>query len=196
LEKESVSEQDLIRGLKEGSHQAFDGIYRLYAKRLYAYCLSFTKSQEEAEDMVQDVFVKLWINRASIRQDETLRSLFFIMAKHRLINAYRATLNHPLYEEFVHCREVVSADDTHQRLEYEEFVGQFERALAKLPPTQQNVVRLSRIEDLSNREVAEKLSLSEQTVKNQLSLGLKTLREMLGRVCLAWLMLLFINCHM
>lgn len=93
-------EQYLIHDLKRGSHKAFDKIYQMYSKRLYAYSLQFTKSSEESEEIVQEVFVKLWSNRINIRQDETLRSLLFIMAKHRLINAYRQKINHPIYEEY------------------------------------------------------------------------------------------------
>ncbi|MDR2811294.1 MAG: RNA polymerase sigma-70 factor [Tannerellaceae bacterium] len=184
-----TDEQGLIYDLKRGSYQAFNEIYRLYAKRLYVYCLSFTKSPEEAEEIVQDVFVKIWINRASIRQDETLRSLFFIMAKHQLINAYRAKLNHPMYEEFVNCKEESSPPDVHRKLEYEEFLRRFRSALEKLPPTQQNVIRLSKMEDMSNKEIAGELRLSEQTVKNQLSLGLKTLKEILNKTAFVWLMI-------
>jgi RNA polymerase sigma-70 factor (ECF subfamily) len=188
------NEHDLIRGLKNGSHRAFDDIYRLYARRLYAFCLSFTKSREEAEEIVQDVFVKLWTNRSSIRQDETLRPLLFIIARHQLINAYRSGLNHPMYEEYVNCREAISTDDAHRRLEYEEFLHRFHAALNRLPLTRQQVVRLSKIDGLSNKEIAEMLSLSEQTVKNQLSLGLKALRDILGAAALQ-VMLLFLNQH-
>jgi RNA polymerase sigma-70 factor (ECF subfamily) len=69
------TETVLILQLKEGSSKAFDNIYRMYAKRLYAYCLQFTKSPEDSEEIVQNVFVKLWTNRKRIRQEDTLPSL-------------------------------------------------------------------------------------------------------------------------
>jgi len=98
LEKQiNITEKNLIRELKNGSSRAFDKIYQMYSKRLYAYSVQFTKSSEEAEEIIQDVFVKLWQNRANIRQEETLRSLLFIMAKHHLINAYHSKVNHPVY---------------------------------------------------------------------------------------------------
>lgn len=182
----------MIHDLKRGSHKAFDKIYQMYSKRLYAYSLQFTKSSEESEEIVQEVFVKLWSNRINIRQDETLRSLLFIMAKHRLINAYRQRINHPIYEEYIYHIDTLSTEDTHYKLEYNEFLFRFLKTIEKLPDTQQKVIRLSRFKQLSNKEIAEKLSLSEQTVKNQLSLGLKTLKEKLNKIWLL-LMLLFIN---
>lgn len=185
-------EERLISALKLGSSSAFDSIYQIYSKRLYAYCLQFTKSPEESEEIVQDVFVKLWLNRTQIRQNETLHSLLFIMAKHHLINAYRSKLNHPVYEEFVHYQDTLSVEDTPQHMEYKEFMQGFQKAMDLLPDTQRKVISMSRIHQLSNKEIAEKLSLSEQTVKNQLSLGLKTLREKLNKI-LWFVLLLFVN---
>ena len=174
------NESMLIYALKEGSGKAFDSIYRLYAKRLFAYCMQFTKSQEESEEIVQDVFTKLWTNRSKIRQEETLRSLLFIMAKHQLINAFRSKVNQPEYEEFVQYKNEPAVDDASQQLEYEEFVKKFRTVLKTLPETQQKVITLSKMKQLTNKEIADKLFLSEQTVKNQLSLGLKALKERLG----------------
>ena len=187
------SENTLIRDLKQGSKKAFDLIYQMYAKRLYAYSLQFTKSSEDAEEIVQDVFVKLWINRENIRQEETLRSLLFIMTKHYLINAFRAKLNSPTYEEYVVWMEELSSEETHYDVEYKDFLRQLDQALIKLHPTQKKIIELSRFQQLSNKEIAEQLSLSEQTVKNQLSLGLKNLREELSKLLVALWLLMFVN---
>ena len=85
------NEHLLIADLKKGSKEAFDEIYRLYAGRLLAYCAQYTKCREDAEEIVQDVFVALWNSRQTIRQEETLRSLLFTISKHRVINAYRVS---------------------------------------------------------------------------------------------------------
>lgn len=186
------NETALIRSLKNGSHAAFDKIYQMYAKRLYAYSLQFNKSPEESEEIVQEVFIRLWANREKIRQEDTLRSLLFIMVKHHLINAYRARLNQPTYEEYVDYKNILSVDDAHCQLEYQEFEKKFKKAIQTLSITQQNVIILSKIQQISNKEIAEKLSLSEQTVKNQLSAGLKLLRQILGKQYFIY-MLFFIN---
>jgi RNA polymerase sigma-70 factor len=193
LEKQvQYNEPQLILSLKNGSYKAFERIYEMYAKRLFAYSIQFTKSQEESEEIVQDVFMRLWTNRAKIRQEDTLRSLLFIMTKHYLINAFRTKINQPEYEEYIQYINERSVDDASCQLEYQEFVAKFRAILKTLPETQQKVITLSKIEQFSNKEIADKLSLSEQTVKNQLSLGLKTLKEKLGSLGV-YLMLLFIN---
>ncbi|OIP83729.1 MAG: RNA polymerase subunit sigma-70 [Porphyromonadaceae bacterium CG2_30_38_12] len=173
----NINEQILIYELKKGSLKAFNEIYRMYSKRLYNYSVQFTKSSVEAEEIVQDVFVKIWQSREKILQKETLRSLLFIMAKHLLINAYRSTANHLVYEEYVDYLDVVSTENAHVRMEYDEFESKVYKVIKELPHTQQEVIALSRFQNLTNKEIAQKLSLSEQTVKNQLSLGLKTLKD-------------------
>ena len=66
-------EEDLILDIKNGSKKAFDAIYNMYFKRLYAYCIQYTKSKEKAEEIVQDVFVRLWNIMAEIKQEKTLQ---------------------------------------------------------------------------------------------------------------------------
>ncbi|NLI36667.1 MAG: RNA polymerase sigma-70 factor [Bacteroidales bacterium] len=183
----------LISELKKDSQEALDSIYKMYAKRLYAFCLQYTKSKENAEEIVEDVFVWIWVNRCDIHQEETLRSLLFIRAKHYLINAYRSRINSPVYEDYVNYQDELAADDIQQHLEYEDFVRQLRNALTKLPITQQQVIELSKIQQVSNKEIAIKLSLSEQTVKNQLSLGLKNLRKELNKVPFLFWLLFFVN---
>lgn len=172
-------ERLLIHSLKQGSTIAFDRIYQMYAKRLYAYSLQFTKSAEDAEEIVQDVFTKLWINRESIKQEDSLKSLLFTIAKHLLINAFRSKVNQQIYEDYVEYANELSTNDTTNRIEYNEFLKAVEQNIATLPNTQQKVIKLSRFEHLSNKEIAERMQLSEQTVKNQLSVGLKLLKEKL-----------------
>ena len=158
------NEPQLILSLKNGSYKAFERIYQMYAKRLFAYSLQFTKSQEESEEIVQDVFMRLWTNRAKIRQEDTLRSLLFIMTKHYLINAFRTKINQPEYEEYIQYVNEHSVDDASYQLEYQEFVTKFRAILKTLPETQQRVITLSKIEQFSNKEIADKLNISLTTV--------------------------------
>lgn len=191
----NIEEQEtlLIQSLKIGSHKAFDQIYKLYAKRLYAYSLQFTKSPEDSEEIVQDVFIKLWVNKEKIRQEDTLQSLLYIMTKHYLINAFRARVNQPVYEDFIWYKNEIAVNDTAQHIELEEFTHRFTELLKKLPLTQQKVITMSRIDQLSNKQIAKALSLSEQTVKNQISIALKILKKKIIDLNYVLYLLLFVN---
>lgn len=188
-----MEEALLITRLRNGSYSAFNTLYRMYAKRLYAYCLQFTKSAEESRDIVQETFVKLWENRNKLQDCPSIRPLLFAIAKNDLINAYKRRINSPAYEDYVCFQDALKDEDTHLHIEYQEFLNNVEKAIGKLSPSQQKVIRLSRFQNLSNKEIAIQTGLSEQTVKNQLSIGLKKLREFITEFISLALPLLFIN---
>lgn len=175
-----MNEAELTEQLKEGSRKAFDQLYHLYFEQLYAYCLKYTKRAEAAEEIIQETFIQLWLNREKIRESDKLKHLLFVMARHRLINEFRRTANSVSYEDYLNYRNVLTYDRSGDRMmEYDEFLQTVRAAIDSLPESQRCIIRLSRIEGMKNGEIAEKLGRSEQTVKNQLSLGLKTLRKKL-----------------
>lgn len=174
-----MDEAKIIEELTQGSAAAFDSAYRLYAGRLYAFCLKFCKSHEEAEEIVNDVFVRLWLSRGTIHHDKSLRPLLFTISRRLLINAYRHRANSPEYASYLEATEVNTGNGhgADRQIEYDEFVMRLQAAIGRLPATQQKVVRMSKFEGMSNKEIVAELGLSEQTVKNQLSLALKRLRK-------------------
>jgi RNA polymerase sigma-70 factor (family 1) len=177
LHKDKINEPLLIKQLKAGSQQAFEEIYRLYAGRLYAYCRQFTKSNLYTDEIVEDAFIWLWNNRQRIRQEDTVNALLFVSTKHYILNALRKTVNSVSYEDYMLYKNIFETNKVDQRLEYEEFLVEVKREISNLPPTQRAVVELSRFEQLSIDEIANKLGLKKQTVKNNLSMAMKTLRD-------------------
>ena len=184
------SEPELIALLKQGSQEAFKSLYDLYARRLYAFCMEYTKSREDTEEIVQDAFIWLWRNKENIRQEATIKNLLFLRVKHFLINAWRARVNEPIFEDYVDYINSLPAD-SRDHLEYMDFRDTVMSIIDQLPKTQSKVVKMSRLEGFKNKEIAEKLRLSEQTVKNALSMGLKFLKERLGTIEMLVLCVLF-----
>lgn len=183
-------EQRYIRELKADSRKAFNALYRMYCTRLYAFAYQYTKSREDAEEIVQDTFTKLWMYRASIRQEESLTRFLFQITKNLLINRFHSVVNSPLFEEFVtECHEAASTEkeSASSRLEFEEFREMLLSAIRQLPATQQKIVHCRLFDELTPPETAQKLQLSEQTVRNQFSMALKHLRQFLLAKNLAWL---------
>lgn len=189
-----IEERLYIHRMKAGSQKAFDKLYKMYVRRLYGFCYQYTKSREDAEEVVQDVFLKLWAGREILQAEDTIRPWLFATAKNRLINLYRSRINSPKYEEYLEFCDTVrlSVDDASHRIEYDDFCNQIEAAKQHLSQTQQKVFELSFEKQLSYREIAVQLSLNENTVKNQASLGMKILRERLNRHTYL-LMLLFLR---
>lgn len=169
----------LIDSMRQDSPKAFDILFERYSKELYAYSLQFTKSAEEAEEIVHDVFLCLWTNRKRLKSVDSLRPLLFQMSKYRLINAFRARVGSPVFEEYVELMDK-RADVSHLPLEYEELVSQIRHYLSLLPRQQKLIVEMAKLEELTPAEIAIKLDISVQTVRNQLSTGMKKLRELLS----------------
>lgn len=105
ITNEELLEATLIEQLVNGSEHAFEQIYDLYAGRLYAFCLQYTKNHDETDEIVQDAFIWLWRHKESLRQRKSLKALLFISVRHQLINAWRRNANSPVYEDFVNYRE-------------------------------------------------------------------------------------------
>lgn len=110
-----------------------------------AFALQYCHSRETAEEITEDTFLWVWNHRQDIRQETTLKGLLFIKARHLLINAYRATVNNPQFEDYVAWAEAMADSATPTaRMEYDDFVQQVSVAMQKLPKTQQRVIQMSR----------------------------------------------------
>ena len=195
---QELDERKYIESLKRGSREAFDGLYKLYCRRLFSYCYQYTKSKEDTEDIVQDVFVKLWTQRDTIREEDTIVYFLFRIMKNTLINRYRSMVNSPVYEEYVsmlHEQMIASSGNkTSEAVEYDDFKNTLESVIRKLPETQEPIIKYRLFHDLSIEEIADKLHLSEQTIRNQSSIAFKTIREKISKQYLVWILayLLFV----
>lgn len=175
-------EKQYILELNRGSYKAFDALYTLYSRRLYAFALKMTKSHSDAKEIVQDAFVRLWLNRENVLPEDSFQSYLFTIAKNAILNKMRTLINTPVFVDYMEFMNEhhLSVDNTAEEMEMDEFRKKLEQAKEILPETQKNVFELSKELGLSHTEIAKQLNLSEQTVRNQLSLALKTLRRKLA----------------
>lgn len=176
--RELHEHSEIIKRLREGSHDAFDELYNLYADSLYNFVLLHTKSQVQAEDAVGETFLKVWNKRATLSVEGSVKSMLFTIAKNHVIDAFRRQINRPEFEEYIRfCESENLLDNTsEEKLYYDDLIEQLAIAKQKLTPSQRHIFELSREEGLSNTEIASLSDLSEQTVKNHLSAALKILR--------------------
>lgn len=186
------NEKRHIKELKSGSREAFNLLYEYYSPQLYSYSLHWTKSHEKSEGIVQNVFMKLWLKRSTIKNEESISHFLFTTAKFQLINTYRKNVHSPIFEEYTQYKDEIklSVNKTDDPINYDEFCEIIEKIKRTLPPTQQKVFDYSIFQQLNIAEIAEKMNLNKQTVRNQLSLALKVFRKELDKN--AWLLLLII----
>lgn len=179
MSQQAEKEKRYLKELNKGSYNAFNALYGMYSGRLYAFVLKMTKSHDHTADIVQDVFIKIWLKRTDISPDRTFRAYLFTIAKNRVIDCLRQNLNSPVFSDYVvYLNEKGnSSENISGLLAYNDFIASLEKAKNTLSDTQRRIFEMNREQGMKNGEIAEKLCLSEQTVKNQLSVSLKILRQ-------------------
>ena len=194
MPEDTEKEREVIAALKSDSQEAFNEIYSTYARRLYSYCYKFSRTAEDAEEIVQDTFVRLWNSRGKLKSDTNLNNLIFTISHRLVINAWHKRMLDPRYITFLEIQEqVADSRRTEHAVEYDEFSWRVLSLMDKLPTTQRKIVQYAKMEDFPSKEIARRMNLSEQTVRNQLSLALKTLRSQMkdGKMAVGLLFLLW-----
>lgn len=176
-----MDESHLIRQFADGDSRAFGRLYDRYVPELMAMCMRYVHIPEDAEEIIEDVFVSLWNNRSNLRRTDSLRPLLYQSLRNRVVDSFRRRINSPVYADYVETINLQAPESGVSHIEYKEFERAIIAVIDTLPPTQKAVVILSKLENLSNAEISERLNLSMQTVKNALSMGLSKLRESLDK---------------
>lgn len=176
-----MREHDLIIQLKNDDRHAFDILYDMYARKLMSFCLSYVKISEDAEEIIQDIFISLWKNRHTIQNTRSLSPFLSAALRNNILYYFRRKINSPIYEEFVYSREEIHPMADSASMEYEEFRRIILAEINALPRSQRQAIIMSKFQGLSNKEIAEELNLNIQTIKNALSVGLKSLRSRLSK---------------
>lgn len=169
----SLSDSVLMKAIHDGSEAAFRELYDRYWTPLYR--VAYNRVGEEAKDLIQEIMVGVWQRKDSIRitNDGSLAPYLFTALKYRIIRHYAYAATEIRNGEGFDVASGISAD---QELEYRELASIIETQISNMPPRMQQIFRMSREEGISIAAIALHLSLSEQTVKNQLSEAMKRLR--------------------
>lgn len=171
-----------IKGLKSGSYEDFNILYTIYADMLYNFILNLTKSPIEAQDILQDTFMRIWQTRERINLDLSFKTYLYTIARHLIIDSLRRQVDNIVFDDYI-CSEAFqkySENDVERNISFDEFKERVSKAKEKLTPKQKEIFELSREKGYSILSIAEKLQLSEKTVKNQLTLALKVMRAELS----------------
>lgn len=185
----ALSENSLISLVKENDEAAFREIYERYSGLLYVFAFKKLKNEDEAKDIVQEIFIVLWDKRADFNFHTSLTSYLFRAIRNRALNIFV----HQKYRDdyassFQHYLDHKSPEADTQLME-KELAAIIEREIDALPEKMREIFILSRNEQLSHREIAEKLGISELTVKTQVKKALRKLRMKLGLIIyLIWLL--------
>jgi RNA polymerase sigma-70 factor (family 1) len=172
------NEADVIKDLKRGSGEAFEIIYNRYVGKLYNFMLGITRGDEYmSEEMVQTAFIRLWETRERIDTGKSLISYLATIAKNTLYNKYKRQTVELIYREMVLREETEIDHTTEQQVEGEWLKSSLDDLIDQMPPGRKNIYKLSRQQEMSTKEIAEKLGISVSTVETQLSLATKYMKN-------------------
>ena len=172
------NEADVIKDLKRGSGEAFEIIYNRYVGKLYNFMLGITRGDEYmSEEMVQTAFIRLWETRERIDTGKSLISYLATIAKNNLYNKYKRQTVELIYREMVLREETEIDHTTEQQVEGEWLKRSLDDLIDQMPPGRKNIYKLSRQQEMSTKEIAEKLGISVSTVETQLSLATKYMKN-------------------
>jgi len=176
LKKNDYTEVEWIYALKDGNLWAYNELFDRYGKRLHRFAIAYLKSTENAEEIVQDVFLKIWNNRKDLSPDKSFESYLFTIAKNGILNTIRKSKSEQAYLNFaiLHPGKDVLLDE---ELDFNELERAYSNAVDQLSPRRKEIFLLSRIHSLSNSEIAERMNISSKTVENQMTSALAEIRK-------------------
>lgn len=172
----NLQEKKLLDQLKKGDPKALEKIYHRYAQQLYAYGLQLCKEPHTAQDLLQEIMLKLWTNREKIELHTSLRSYLYKAYFRKFQDHYQQQRRHQSLLEDLRIQAHLELEDTpepnnslaSQRLQ---------KLIQKLPPKAQQILKLHKWEQLTYTEIANYLKLSPRTVENHLRNAMRLLRK-------------------
>jgi len=184
------NEKELLLRVARGDDQAFTRLFEEYSDITYGFAIAYTKTAESAEEVVQEIYLKLWLQREKLQEIHSFKDHLFILTRNHIIDFLRRRLREKKYQQQLIRYFNEATLSPHEELIFKESREIIARAVATLPPQQQVIYSLRRNDGLPLDEIARKMNISRLTVRNHLNKALGTIRSHLQAhsgelVCLA-----------
>lgn len=179
MEKKKASYRRILGRLARGDAAAFRELFDLFSPKVYGFSLTLTRSVPEAEELVQDVFLKVWLHRSSLRSIDNFEAYLHTVTRNAAFNFLkRQAIERKAKSAF--ARQLVLEDSaTEQAVIERDYEEMLQGAIQKLSPQQRLVYSLCHIEGLKYEEVAVKLRISKLTVKTHMQQALRSIKSQL-----------------
>jgi RNA polymerase sigma-70 factor (family 1) len=173
------TDPDLFKRLSQGDELAFRQVFEWYRTKLYFFVLHIVGQEAVAEELVQEIFLRLWVSRATLAGVSNQDSYLFVIAKNRALDHIRqAARERSMKKELIRTM-VLDELTTEEDIDLNESKRLIEAAISKLPEQQGRVFRLSKEQGLKRSEIAQTLNISEHTVKKHLGEAIRFIKKYL-----------------
>ena len=169
----------LARRIQKGDIKAFDLLYERFSERLFSFAFSMLKNREDAKEIVQETFLKVWNKRSHINTSQSIKAYLFSISYNVTIDLLRIRLKEDKFRSYIQNQFFTEEPNTENLAGYNELSETVREAVEKLPEQRKKIYLLSREEGLSHKKIAKDLNISVKTVENQINLALKTIRKKL-----------------
>jgi len=172
-------EKEILNDLSNGDREAFNLLYLLYAPNLENFVTNMIKNRQSAEDIVHNIFLKIWDKRNTIYQIDSFKQYVFKMAKNAIYDLFDHDLVKVRYKQNMKQTPqlYISYNNMQEEIEANDLSLLIDIAINKMPNKRRTVFLLSRKEGLSHKEIAEKLNISTKTVENHITQAISEIRE-------------------
>ena len=185
----TLDERQLLAAIAAGDEKAFRIMVEAYWSRVYYNTLTLVKSPATAQDVTQDIFLKIWLQRDKLSEVESFKSYIYVVGRNQVINALRKKIVETAAADTLALREDLLMPDL--QLEGKDAYRMLMEGVERLTPQQKLIFKMSRIEGLSHEDIARKLGLSKNTVKVHMVIALNFLRGWLRDLGYLSLLLFF-----
>jgi len=173
---QALSDKELAVLLTKNNELAFREFYFRYKDKLWHYAFSFLKSEEESDDIIQEIFIRFWELRTFINPELSISSLLYTMTKNRILNYFRDMDVEVQLKKTLMLKLPVETDTTEADIIFSEYQKILTDAIELLPPQRKRIFNMSRIENKSHKEIAAQLGLSVSTVQEHISESLRFIK--------------------
>ena len=191
-DQQTHTEQQLISSLRSGSQFAFERLFENYCQKLYRFSLSYLKSEIEAEEIVQDVFLKLWENRDKLRNETSFQSYLFTIA----FNDIRKHFNKKARNERYRTEILDFLSDENPSIEtnpdFETLVVKLESLIDQMPDRRKEIFRKRNKEGKTVRDIDSEMGISQKTVENQITEAMNFLKKEFGKDRISGLLFFYV----
>lgn len=171
----SLDQKKLLLELSQGSELAFTKLYNQYKNIVYATALKITKSKTLAEEVVQDVFLKIWQNHENLAEIANFENYLFIISRNHIFDMIKKIARETNLVSDINYKNTVS-DDTDNAIKDDQYNIILNQIIEQLPPQQQKIYKMAKWDGLSHQKIGENLGISTETVKKHMAQALKFVR--------------------
>ncbi len=166
----------MIEHLQQGSSDAFQALFDHYGKKIYTFSMGYLSDPFEAEEIVQEVFIKIWSIRKELSTSKSFDSFIFTIAKNAILNTIRKTKYQQAYLAWAQLNPQKNIL-LEEEIDFHELERNYRRSVERLSPRRKEIFLLSRENNLSNAEIATHLGISVKTVENQMTSALAEIKK-------------------